>query len=68
MVCWLTAAVAYYPATHAVRTMVEDENFCADVVRVLGAAAGVHPAESFYDPALPDNASDRAGAAGPTLL
>ena len=34
------------------------------MVRVLGAAAGVHPAESFYDPALPDNASDRAGAAG----
>ena len=27
MVCWLTAAAAYYPATHAVRTMVEDENF-----------------------------------------
>ena len=27
MVCWLIAAAAYYPATHAVRTMVEDENF-----------------------------------------
>ena len=27
MVCWLTAAAAYYPATHPVRTMVEDENF-----------------------------------------
>ena len=27
MVCWLTAAAAYYPATHTVRTMVEDENF-----------------------------------------
>ena len=26
-VCWLTAAAAYYPATHAVRAMVEDDNF-----------------------------------------
>lgn len=26
-VCFLAAAAAYYPATHAVRTMVEDENF-----------------------------------------
>ena len=27
MICWLTAAAAYYPATHAVRAMVEDDNF-----------------------------------------
>ena len=27
VVCWLTAAAAYYPATHAVRAMVEDDNF-----------------------------------------
>lgn len=26
-VCWLAAAAAYYPATHAVRIMVEDDNF-----------------------------------------
>ena len=26
-VCWLATAAAYYPATHAVRTMVEDDNF-----------------------------------------
>lgn len=26
-VCWLVTAAAYYPATHAVRTMVEDDNF-----------------------------------------
>lgn len=26
-VCFLAAAAAYYPATHAVRTIVEDENF-----------------------------------------
>lgn len=26
-VCWLITAAAYYPATHAVRTMVEDDNF-----------------------------------------
>lgn len=25
--CWLFVAVSYYPATHAVRRMVEDENF-----------------------------------------
>ena len=25
--CWLLTAAAYYPATHAVRTMVEDDNF-----------------------------------------
>ena len=25
--CWLFAAIAYYPATHSVRRMVEDENF-----------------------------------------
>ena len=27
VICWLTAAAAYYPATHAVRMMVEDDNF-----------------------------------------
>ena len=27
-ICWLFAAIAYYPATHSVRRMVEDEN-CA---------------------------------------
>ena len=26
-VCWLITAAAYYPATHAVRTMVEDDHF-----------------------------------------
>ena len=26
-VCWLIVAAAYYPATHVVRTMVEDDNF-----------------------------------------
>lgn len=26
-VCWLITATAYYPATHAVRAMVEDDNF-----------------------------------------
>ena len=26
-VCWLITAAAYYPATHAVRAMVEDDNF-----------------------------------------
>ena len=26
-VCWLITAAAYYPANHAVRTMVEDDNF-----------------------------------------
>lgn len=26
-VCWIAAAAAYYPATHAVRKMVEDDNF-----------------------------------------
>ena len=26
-ICWLTAAAAYYPATHAVRAMIEDDNF-----------------------------------------
>ena len=26
-VCWLAAAAAYYPSTHAVRAMVEDDNF-----------------------------------------
>ena len=26
-ICWLFAAIAYYPATHSVRSMVEDENF-----------------------------------------
>ena len=26
-ICWLFAAIAYYPATHSVRRMVEDENF-----------------------------------------
>ena len=25
-ICWLFAAIAYYPATHSVRRMVEDEN------------------------------------------
>ena len=25
--CWLSAAAAYYPSTHAVRAMVEDDNF-----------------------------------------
>ena len=25
--CWLSAAAAYYPATHAVRAMIEDDNF-----------------------------------------
>ena len=25
--CWFVTAAAYYPATHAVRTMVEDDNF-----------------------------------------
>ena len=34
------------------------------MVCVLGASDGVHPAESFYNPALPDNAPDRAGFAG----
>ena len=27
VICWLTAAAAYYPSTHAVRAMVEDDNF-----------------------------------------
>ena len=27
VVCWLITAAAYYPATHAVRAMVEDDNF-----------------------------------------
>ena len=27
VICWMTAAAAYYPATHAVRAMVEDDNF-----------------------------------------
>lgn len=27
LLCWLAAAAAYYPATHGVRTMVEDDNF-----------------------------------------
>ena len=27
VVCWIVAAAAYYPATHAVRAMVEDDNF-----------------------------------------
>ena len=27
VICWLIAAAAYYPATHAVRAMVEDDNF-----------------------------------------
>lgn len=26
-ICWLIVVAAYYPATHAARTMVEDENF-----------------------------------------
>ena len=26
-VCWLMAAASYYPATHAVRAMIEDDNF-----------------------------------------
>ena len=26
-ICWLTTAAAYYPATNAARTMVEDDNF-----------------------------------------
>ena len=26
-VCWITVLAAYYPATHAVRAMVEDDNF-----------------------------------------
>ena len=26
-ICWLFAAIAYYPATHSVQRMVEDENF-----------------------------------------
>lgn len=26
-ICWLITVIAYYPATHAVRTMVEDDNF-----------------------------------------
>ena len=26
-ICWLFAAIAYYPATHSVRRMVDDENF-----------------------------------------
>ena len=26
-ICWLFAAIAYYPTTHSVRRMVEDENF-----------------------------------------
>ena len=26
-ICWLFAAIAYYPATHSVRRMVEDDNF-----------------------------------------
>ena len=26
-ICWLFAAIAYYPATHSVRRMVENENF-----------------------------------------
>ena len=48
-ICWLFAAIAYYPATHSVRRMVEDKEFCTDLVCVLGAAAGVHCAESVYD-------------------
>lgn len=27
VICWLFAAASFYPATHAVRRMVEDENF-----------------------------------------
>lgn len=27
IICWLTVAAVYYPSTHAVRTMVEDNNF-----------------------------------------
>ena len=27
VICWLFAVIAYYPATHSVRRMVEDENF-----------------------------------------
>ena len=27
VICWLSVLVAYYPSTHAVRTMVEDDNF-----------------------------------------
>ena len=27
VICWLITAAAYYPATHAVRAMVEDDNF-----------------------------------------
>ena len=27
VICWLTAAAAYYPSTHSVRAMVEDDNF-----------------------------------------
>lgn len=26
-ICWLAAAAAYYPVTHAVRAMIEDDNF-----------------------------------------
>ena len=26
-ICWFATAITYYPATHAVRTMVEDDNF-----------------------------------------
>ena len=64
-VCWLITAAAYYPATHAVRAMVEDDNFAQTWYVFSGTAAGVHPAEAlFINPALPDNAPDRAGLAG----
>ena len=46
-VCWVIVLAAYYPATHTVRAMVEDDNFAQTWYVFWFPAAGVHPFEPF---------------------
>ena len=64
-VCWLSVLAAYYPVDPCSACDGRGRQFCADVVCVLGFAAGVHSFESFHDPALSVDAPDRPRITGP---
>ena len=55
VVCWILVLTAFYPSTHAVRVMVEDDNFAQTWYVFWVFAAGVHFFEPFYDSALSDD-------------
>jgi len=64
-VCWVIVLAAYYPATHTVRAMVEDDNFAQTwyVFWVLPLAF-ILLNLFMIDPALSVNAPDRPRTAG----